>query len=116
MDIILRGKKNIGEEIADEYEKLIRFGVLKEGDKLPSCRALAVQLGINANTAERAFAELEHRGLVKTLPKKGVFVHVTDTESLKAEARKQVTAMKLGGLTREELEDIIKDIYGEENV
>ena len=36
MEIRLRGQKNISEEIAEEYEKLIRFGALREGDKLPS--------------------------------------------------------------------------------
>lgn len=70
MEIRLRGKKSISEEIAGEYEKLIRYGALREGEKLPSCRALALELGINPNTVERAFAELERRGLVRTIPKR----------------------------------------------
>ena len=36
MEIFLRGKKNISEEIAEEYEKYIRCGALREGEKLPS--------------------------------------------------------------------------------
>ena len=43
------GKKSIYEEIVEEYARFIRLGVLREGEKLPSCRALAAKLGINPN-------------------------------------------------------------------
>ena len=114
MEIRLRGQKTISEEIAEEYEKLIRFGALREGDKLPSCRALAMQLGINPNTAERAFAELERRGLVTPIPKKGVFVSASGGELLIKEARRQLAAIKKAGLTQEELISLVREIYGEE--
>lgn len=39
----LRGKKNVYEQIVEEYARFIRTGALKEGEKLPSCRALAAQ-------------------------------------------------------------------------
>lgn len=74
MDVRLSGKRSIYEDIVEEYARFIRLGVLREGEKLPSCRALAMQLGINPNTVERAYSELEKRGLIRTLPKKGAFV------------------------------------------
>ncbi len=114
MEIRLRGKKSISEEIAEEYGKLIRYGALREGEKLPSCRALALELGINPNTVERAFAELERRGLVRTIPKKGVFVHYTHDESHAVEeAKRQITAMKQAGLRLEQIVSIAKEIFGE---
>lgn len=70
MLIRLKGKKNIYEEIVDDYTRYILSGALAEGEKLPSCRALAAQLGINPNTVERAYAELERQGLIRTLPKR----------------------------------------------
>lgn len=113
MEIRLRGQKNISEEIAEEYEKLIRFGALREGEKLPSCRALAMQLGINPNTAERAFTELERRGLVKTIPKKGVFVCATGEDLMHQEAKRQLIAIKRAGISKEELLSLVKEIYEE---
>ena len=114
MEIRLRGQKNISEEIAEEYEKLIRFGALREGEKLPSCRALALQLGINPNTAERAFAELERRGLVMTIPKKGVFVYTSGELLVQEEAKRQLRAIRQAGLSKDELLALIEEIYEEE--
>ena len=115
MEIRLRGKKNISEEIAEEYEKYIRFGALREGDKLPSCRALARQLGINPNTVERAFAELERRGLVHTLPKKGAFVCAPREHGhAEEEAERQLAAIRAAGLTRGQVLALVDKIFGED--
>ena len=62
MEVYLSGKRNIYEEIVETYAKYIRTGALRAGEKLPSCRGLAMQLGINPNTVERAFSALEQRG------------------------------------------------------
>ena len=115
MEIFLRGKKNISEEIAEEYEKYIRCGALREGEKLPSCRALAAQLGVNPNTVERAFSGLERRGLVRTLPKKGVFVCARGPESHAEEAaERQLRALKAAGLTREQALSVLHKVFGED--
>ena len=114
MFVRLKGKKNIYEEIVDEYSRYIKAGVLAEGEKLPSCRALAGELGINPNTVERAYAELERQGLVRTIPKKGAFVAVAgDADNvLREEAERQLNAWKGAGLGRDELEALIDKIYG----
>ena len=80
MEVYLSGKRNIYEEIVETYTKYIRTGALRAGEKLPSCRGLAMQLGINPNTVERAYSELEKRGLIRTLPKKGAFVRAEAEE------------------------------------
>ena len=113
MQIRLNGRKNIYEEIVDEYERYIRAGALQEGEKLPSCRTLALALGINPTTVERAYAELERRGLVKTLPKKGAFVCGTNRSPLQDEARRQLTALKNAGAGKDELLSLIEEIYSD---
>ena len=80
MEVYLSGKRNIYEEIVETDAKYIRTGALRAGEKLPSCRGLAMQLGINPNTVERAYSELEKRGLIRTLPKKGAFVRAEAEE------------------------------------
>lgn len=115
MEIRLRGQKNICDEIADEYEKYIRLGALRPGEKLPSCRSLAGQLGINPNTVERAYTLLEERGLIRTIPKKGAFVceHLQTDLLARKEAELHLAAMKRAGLTLEEVTDMAKRIFGE---
>ena len=117
MEVRLRGRKNVFEEIASEYERLIRLGALGEGEKLPSVRALAMQLGVNPNTVERAYMLLERRGLITMLPKKGAFVRGGRGSALEEEARSHVAALKEAGVTRDQLLAVVQEIYGkgEEN-
>ena len=118
MKIELIGKLNtIYEEIAAEYERYIRIGALKEGDKLPSVRELAMQVGVNPNTVERAYMLLERRGLITMLPKKGAFVRGGRGSALEEEARSHVAALKEAGVTRDQLLAVVQEIYGkgEEN-
>ncbi len=55
-------------------------GKYQPGDKLPAVRDIAVTYGVNPNTVQRAFAELERDGLVKADRTSGKFV----TEDKKA--------------------------------
>ena len=44
------------------------------GEKLPSVRELAAEAGINPNTVQRAFSELEREGLIYTQRATGKYV------------------------------------------
>ena len=113
MEVRLTGKKSIYEEITDTYERYIRLGVLREGEWLPSVRALAVKLGINPNTVERAYTELEARGLIRTIPKKGVYVLGAQAHSrVYEEARHQLSVLKDAGLTEREARAALEEVYG----
>ena len=68
------GKREIYLEVAEKYESYIKLGILAAGEKLPSVRAAAQDMGINPNTMALAYSYLEERGLIYTLPKKGVYV------------------------------------------
>ena len=113
MEVRLTGKKSIYEEITDTYERYIRLGVLREGERLPSVRALAVKLGINPNTVERAYTELESRGLIRTIPKKGVYVLGAQAHSrIYEEARHQLSVLRDAGLTQKEAQEALEEVYG----
>lgn len=112
MHVRLSGKSNIFEEIAQEYERYIRLGAFREGEKLPSVRALAEQLGVNPNTVERAYALLEERGMVRTLPKKGVFVCAR--EDALSEARRHIFALRSAGMSREQVLLAVEQVYSED--
>ena len=69
-----RDPRPIYEQVQDGLRKLMMAGVLQEGEKLPSVRALAGQLAINPNTIQRSYEALEREGYVYSLPGKGSFV------------------------------------------
>ena len=61
-------------QIADNFRTQIATGILRRDEKLPSVRELACELAINPNTIQRAYRELESRGLIVTVAGKGCFV------------------------------------------
>ncbi|MDR0381262.1 MAG: GntR family transcriptional regulator [Oscillospiraceae bacterium] len=64
----------IYEQVIEQVEMKIRFGDFAEGELLPSVRALSVMLNVNPNTLQKAYAELERRGLCRSAPGNGRFV------------------------------------------
>jgi len=61
-------------ELSNNIATLIKNGVLKEGDRLPSVRMLCTEHGISMNTAKRVFLELEAQSLIESKPQSGYFV------------------------------------------
>ena len=114
MYIRITGKRSVYLEIAEEYKRFIRLGVLSDGDKLPSVRALAVELGINPNTVERAYTLLESEGYIRTIVKKGAYVDYRPESRVAVlqEARKRVEELRDSGLTRDELYQLMDEVYG----
>ena len=67
-------KRPIYEQIIDRFQMLILNGALEADSQLPSVRSLAVDLSINVNTIQRAYTELENRGLIYSIKGRGSFV------------------------------------------
>ena len=64
----------IYQQIYDQVKAAILSGELREGDMLPSIRALAKDLRISVITTKRAYEELERGGYIYTAAGKGCFV------------------------------------------
>ena len=101
-------------QIKDGIRRLIATGVIQEGEKLPSVRALASQLAINPNTIQRAYNELEAEEIILSIPGKGSFAaEKTDRNALrKAELLQQLKALlhelRSLGVTSEELQGVLQ--------
>lgn len=103
-------------QIKEHYEKLIKTGVFKAGEMLPSLRSVAIELGVNPNTVEKSFQKLADEGYVEIIPKKGAFVKqfIQSKEStplihlkeLILELKKVKTTDQIKALITEILEDI----------
>jgi DNA-binding transcriptional regulator YhcF (GntR family) len=72
-------------QIVEHLSGAIAAGVYRPGEALPSQRALAVSLTVNPNTVQKAFEELERRGLA--LSRRGVGLFVTDRGAQSAQHR-----------------------------
>lgn len=64
----------IVEQIKTSVLRQIAQGIYKEGDRLPSIRQLARDLGVNPNTVSKAYSELSQSHVVESVTGKGVFV------------------------------------------
>lgn len=61
-------------QLREQIMAALSRGELRRGEQLPSVRDVAASLGINPNTVNRAYAELERDGLVATKRGRGTFV------------------------------------------
>ena len=61
-------------QLMEKIKISIVNGHYPSGSRLPAVRDLAVEAGVNPNTVQRAFAELEREGLVQSDRTNGRFV------------------------------------------
>ena len=69
-----RDRRPIYEQIMERFQELMVSGVMEQDSQLPSVRSLAMDLSINPNTIQRAYAELERKGYIYSVKGKGSFV------------------------------------------
>ncbi len=107
------GKSDVYVQIAEKYENYIKLGVLKNGEKLPSVRTAAEECGVNPNTVMRAYALLEEKGFIASLPKKGIYVSYTPTSECEEpnECERIISSLKEKGISRSMIISAIDKIY-----
>ena len=96
--MIVRIDQSLGvpiyQQVRDQVVAAIAAEELVEGDALPSVRALAVDLGINLHTVNKAYALLRDDGYLVVRGRAGAFVAKpmrTRDEGLAAEADKRLS-------------------------
>jgi GntR family transcriptional regulator len=62
------------EQIRGQIAAFVQSGLLADGARLPTMRALAADLGVATGTVARAYAELEASGLVTSRRRTGTVV------------------------------------------
>jgi len=72
-------------QIETQVKHAVASGALKKDQALPSVRKLAAELGINPNTAARAYQNLERDGIIVTVPGGGTYVADNVPRFLKSE-------------------------------
>lgn len=77
-------------QIENEVCFAIASGELKAGDKLPTVRAVAEKLSINANTVAKAYRDLEIMGLVYSRRGMGIFIKDGVEEKCRTECYREI--------------------------
>ena len=106
----------ICDQIVNGFIRMKALGLIAAGDQLPSVRTLAIELGVNPNTVQKAYQQLEAGGVIYSVKGKGSFIaedDLADTaviKAAKAEFEKAVKAAAELGLSEEELIGLVKTV------
>ncbi len=103
-------------QIIQQIEQAILARRLEPGDRLPTIRALAIELKINPNTIAKAYGELEIRGIVTTQVGSGTYVSNKRIDMEDSERTKKMEAgvarfirdMEALGMDRAAMLDLVR--------
>jgi len=116
MMLNLVGKEPIFQQIHDQIVKLVELNVLSVDEKLPSCRKLALDLGINPNTVQKAYSLLEENGYIYTISKKGAFItdkKLDGKDIILESLSKELDLCLLKNISKEEIISLVEKKYKE---
>ncbi len=117
----LSNDRPIYAQIVEILQLRIVSGFYPAGEKLPSVRELAAEAGVNPNTMQKAFMELERSGLITTMRTSGRVV--TEDEDMIREVKESIAKMEIEsffkkmreiGFSREQTLELAKNVYKEE--
>ena len=110
-------RRPIYEQVVEKMKDLVLLGVLATDEQLPSVRELAMDLSINPNTVQRAYAELERQGVIYCVKGRGNFVAGLSTvkdkhkEEVKTRLFELVDMAKKADVTETEFAALVKEFY-----
>jgi GntR family transcriptional regulator len=79
--------------IIDDIWLAVVEGTLRTGERLPTARQIAIQLGVSPRTVEHAYAELEARGVVATRPGEGTFISLRPPPEAELERHREFSVL-----------------------
>ena len=111
-------RKPIYEQIVEGIERDIVMGILRDREQLPSIRELSAILGVNPNTIQKAFQELDRNGIIVSGQGRGCFVADHAAERIKEKVSVRITEIEAiaaelarAGIEEEKLLEAIRRAY-----
>lgn len=115
LQLNLKSGVPICDQIVNGFIRMKALGLINGGDRLPSVRALALELCVNPNTVQKAYLMLESSGIIYTVKGKGCFFSDDRTaqdavmQAAKKDFKAAVKRAAELGLLEEELCRLVKD-------
>ncbi len=109
-------------QLQNQIRLQIHRGALRPGEAMPTVRALAVDLGVNANTVARVYRDLQNQGLLRL--ERGVGTFVTEGEgdrglaedayqTISEKASELVELSRQAGLRAGEVTQLVETLWKE---
>ena len=106
------------EQLIKQVEDQVLKGIMKEGDKMPSVRSLSMELSTNPNTIQKAYMELDRRGILVSVPGKGSFIAAEALKTVGNQSKEKLSDLKeivrklaYAGVSKSEITDMIEEVY-----
>ena len=116
----LKSRVPIYEQLKTKTLELIVAGVLQQDSQLPSVRSLARDLGVNPNTIQKAYQDMEKEGIIYSVAGKGSFVNdiisvkEKEKQSAKDNLAQAVYQLKRCNVSKEQILSLVEEIFAEE--
>jgi GntR family transcriptional regulator len=117
-----QSRQPVYEQVTAQFEKFLLKGIIKPREQMPSVRNLSIELNINPNTIQKAYAELDRRGLLVSVPGRGSFVSDKAKTVLMEKKIKELNIFremaeefKLAGIEKDQIISEIEEAYKKEN-
>ncbi|MBR6696983.1 MAG: GntR family transcriptional regulator [Lachnospiraceae bacterium] len=105
-------------QIIEQVETFVLKDILKPNNQIPSVRNLSVSLALNPNTVQKAYSELDRRGLIYSVPGRGCFIASDAKDIINKLRRQRLTEFEnitkdllMAGISKNELIECIESIY-----
>ena len=119
LSLDLQSRQPIYEQLVRGLSELVSLGALAPDEQLPSVRSLARDLGVNPNTVQKAYQELERSGVIYSVAGKGSFVSPRPAAArmLRGQRleklREAAAEGRRAGIPREEALGVVEAVYEE---
>jgi len=120
-NIDLMSRIPVYEQIIEQLENFVIKDLFPAGTQIPSVRNLSLTLSINPNTIQKAYTELDRKGIIYSVPGRGCFISDDAKEILCGIKRNQMDDLKkllselaLAGIEKEDILSCIEDVYSSE--
>lgn len=117
----LQSRLPIYEQLKNKIGELVMLGQLSPDDQLPSVRSVARDLGINPNTVQKAYQELERNGIIYSVVGRGSYVSPQAgllpqlEEEYLRKIMTEVRRAKACGLREERVIQAVRQVFSEDD-
>ena len=113
----LQSRLPIYEQMRTQISELVLTGSLKPDDQLPSVRNLARDLGINPNTVQKAYQELERDGVIYSVSGRGSYIRPNSdviarlSEQQLQRVLQEILRAKNCGIAAAQIITLVQEVY-----